>query len=272
MSVAKPFFGPQPMDEYLAVEAMSSGKLRRIGKSPRHARAYDGQSNEETALMRFGSVAHCAILEPHKFKRRYAVCPHRRDKTSTKYRLWLKDHPGVEALTQREHDEALELAEGIYENPIVAALLEDGRPEHSAIAEVDGILSKARPDFLSESSGSLVCVSLKSTDSADPFLWGYKAARARQHVADAFYEQVLAAAGHPVAGSVTIVVEREPPYWAECYELEEPQRELGLLLMRRYLAKWRECQASGKWPGYTETGISGLWLPESAYAEAGDTR
>ena len=62
-----------PFEQYHEVEAVSASGLRLLARSPWHYR--NRVSVKPTRPMLRGTLAHCALLEPHALDERYIVAP-----------------------------------------------------------------------------------------------------------------------------------------------------------------------------------------------------
>ena len=100
-------------DEYHAHSALGSSDVRRIMVSPLH---FEGR--EEPAVrpsyFTFGSAAHCAYLEPHKFEEEYRAKPLEVDGKGPRtnyYKDWLATQPPCEWLSAEDYDKVLKVVE-----------------------------------------------------------------------------------------------------------------------------------------------------------------
>ena len=66
-----------PIEEYLAIPAMSSSGLQQFRRSPAHYHWSRANPVAETDAMRFGTAVHTAILEPGLFDATYVTMGHR---------------------------------------------------------------------------------------------------------------------------------------------------------------------------------------------------
>lgn len=132
--------------------------------------------------------------------------------------------------------------------------LDPARSEVTALAEVDGVMCRARFDNLPE-RGS-VFYDLKSTTdaSADAVIraveaYGYDAQAAH-------YQAVLEAATGQRRRARLIFAEKEPPHEVAVVELvDDPSAESDWMVAARSKVAearrlWAECLRTGQWPGY----------------------
>lgn len=201
-----------------------------------------------------GQLAHCAILEPAEFDRRYAVGPDVSRATKA-WKEWEASLPaGVIAIKPDQRETALRQAESVRRLPDVAEALAAGRPEVSAywIDPDTGVLCRCRPDWVHPAGESgVVLLDVKTYSDASPAEFARQIARKRYHVQDAFYSDGFGrAAGVDVLGFVFVAVETEWPFAASAVMLDEPGRDVGRIQYRRDLDVYARCLAANEWPGY----------------------
>ena len=250
-----PFFGYLPLDEYLAMSAVSSSDLKALARSPAHYRMRT--EKEQTSAMLLGSLTHCMILEPDEVNSRYWACE--LDRRTKAYKEAMADQPaGTVSVTLKEWEEARRMADTVHGNATCVSLLSSGLAEQSVFATVwddpdCSFVGKCRPDYLAEFGDSRIHVSLKTTRDASPDAfskrpWG-QYWKLGYHMADAWYARVLACAGQPVEATVTIAI--EAPGIVQLYELSDSAMAEASEKVDELLALLSRCQASGEWPGYS---------------------
>lgn len=147
-----------------------------------------------------------------------------------------------------------DMAEELSKNTLVMEqLLHEGRPEVSAFApdERTGVLRRARFDWL----GSTILSDYKTADCADPHVWVRKNAAAYgYHQQHAWYLDMARDLGHPADAFAFIVQEKDAPYLVSVVELDAAAVARGRELNDRALEIFRDCEASGIWPGYQQPG------------------
>ncbi|CUJ51834.1 PD-(D/E)XK nuclease-like domain-containing protein [Achromobacter xylosoxidans] len=211
-------------------------------------------AEKERAGQLEGQLAHCAILEPAEFDRRYAVGPDVSRATKA-WKKWEASLPaGVIAIKPDQRETALRQAESVRRLPDVAEALAAGRPEVSAywIDPDTGVLCRCRPDWVHPAGESgVVLLDVKTFSDASPAEFARQIARKRYHVQDAFYSDGFGrAAGVDVLGFVFVAVETEWPFAASAVMLDEPGRDVGRVQYRRDLDTYARCLAANDWPGY----------------------
>ncbi|MEX3614445.1 MAG: PD-(D/E)XK nuclease-like domain-containing protein [Burkholderia gladioli] len=278
------------IDAYHARSEISKSGLDDINVSPAHFYALHLDPKRPARPMRAGQLeghlAHCAILEPDEFSKRYAVVPADAPRRPTEVQ-WNAKKPsedsiaamawwtefnacanGATIIATAQYETAMRQAESVRDLPEVREALQRGRAEVSAFwtDPTTGVQCRCRPDWVhnaTESATILLDVKTFSSAGADEFR--RQAARKRYHVQDAFYTDGYAAAsGLNVLAFVFVAVETEWPYAAHAMMLDEPSREQGRADYARNLATYARCDATGEWPGYSKE-ITLITLPQWAF-------
>jgi exodeoxyribonuclease VIII len=242
--------------DYHADPAISASQLKEIGRSPYHywSRYLDPNrvAMVPTAAMRFGSLAHCAVLEPDELSKRYQLAPDRRTKEG-KAAVIEMAAAGIEAVSEADLAQALQIADAVRSNSTAALLLSDGAAEQSFWFDdiPTGLRCKCRPDWF---DGATI-VDLKTCQDASPT--GFAKAVAN------FGYQIQAA--HYLAGTlatrfVFVAVEKTAPYAIGVYELNTEALIHGSIARHNALQIIQDCRAINFYPGYTD-GIQTLQLP-----------
>ncbi|MGE8629490.1 PD-(D/E)XK nuclease-like domain-containing protein [Achromobacter denitrificans] len=248
----------QDIDAYHGGAGISKTGLDHIARSPAtfYALHLDPARppEKERAGQLEGQLAHCAILEPAEFDKRYVVGPDVSRATKA-WKEWEASLPaGVIAIKPDQRETALRQAESVRRLPDVAEALAAGRPEVSAywIDPDTGVLCRCRPDWVHPAGESgVVLLDVKTFSDASPAEFARQIARKRYHVQDAFYSEGFGrAAGVDVLGFVFVAVETEWPFAASAVMLDEPGRDVGRIQYRRDLDTYARCLAANEWPGY----------------------
>jgi len=168
---------------------------------------------------------------------------------------------GVSLVTEADFALAKGMAEGARRHPTVRAMLEQpGSAECSAFAEVDGVLCKARFDYLpDQSERRITAIDLKTAFSAHPLKFTKNAARLDYGVQHVSYLDVLAEIMGPMPHDMQpellfAVVDKRPPHFTALIGLPEIWVQKARERTQRARRVIRECQESGVWPDYG-TGI-----------------
>ena len=204
---------------------------------------------EQTAAQRVGTLAHCTILEPEAFARRYAVGPDviRSTKVWKEWEASLA--PGVEAIKPDEAAVAWAQRESVLKLPGMAEILSAGAAEVSAywIDPYTGVLCRCRPDYAFTDA----LIDLKTVGRGDTYGFSRQAQSLNYHVQDAFYSWGYAqASGMPERDFWFLTVETEYPYLSARHRLPVEAKNEGLALVRKKLDLYAECLKRKEWPGY----------------------
>ena len=265
-----------PIDVYHASAGISKTGLDRIERSPAHFYALTLDPNrppeKERAGQLEGQLAHCAILEPDEFDKRYAVLPADAPDRPTEAMLnakkpsesslarqkwwadWNANNQGKVVITHEQRETAMRQAESVRRLPDVAEALASGMPEVSAYWEdpETGVLCRCRPDWVHPVGESgVILLDVKTYSDASPDEFARQAARKRYDVQDAYYSDGYAlASGLDVLAFIFVAVETEWPYAASAVMLDDMSRESGRAKARRNLNTYAQCLKSGQWPGH----------------------
>jgi hypothetical protein len=231
--------------DYHDFDAISSSGLGYIKKSPAHFKCrHLKKRSPEFAL---GSAAHAAILEPDVFKRDYVVVD-AEDRRTASYKAAKKEHGEEKLLLKKDAD----LIEGMSD----AAWLDDrindflsmeGESELSFFATEPetGLLIKARFDFLSMSEK--VCIDLKTT--ADIFSFKKSIENYGYYRQQAFYSDIFFwVTGDFLERFLFLAVEKEPPFSAKLFEIDEEYFIAAREEVRELLYVYAECKKKDRWP------------------------
>ena len=242
--------------DYHAGPGLSKSGMDRLAISPEHYRSYLVEPREETKALRVGSALHKLALEPDTFGDECAVAPHcdRRTKEGkAEYAAFEAASAGKMILSFDEHDLASNMARSIRTRKLPAAAI--GAPGEAEVSffwkdPSLGTLCKCRPDYL-RNDGYIV--DIKTTEDARKAHFERSAETYRYYVQAAFYLQgVEAVTGERMKDFIFIVVEKSPPFAVACYYADTEMIFAGNEEVRRCLALYEECEASGDWPGYAE--------------------
>jgi hypothetical protein len=266
-----------PIDEYHAHPALSNTGLRDFARSPFHYHALHLDAlrprRDPTRSQLMGNLAHCLILEPDEFHKRYAVGPVS-DQRLKAWKEWEDAQPkGLILIKPDEYDIAQAQALSVRSIPDVAAILGNGKAERSAFWRdpTTGVLCRCRPDWThpcgTAQRPAAVLLDVKTCDDASPSGFARQIARMAYHYQDAWYTEGYArAAGVEVMGFVFVAVEDAWPFAACAVMLTDEERAAAAVENRALLTRFAECQRTNNWPGYS-TGIEIVQLPRWASAQ-----
>jgi hypothetical protein len=245
-----------PAEVYHKVDALSKSLMTKALRSPAHYRAaVDGKSDEPTKAMQIGTVAHTAILEPHKLSEIVAIKPEGMSLVTKEGKAWKAENDGKIILDAEEAADIEGMAQAVRRHPSFEPSHLDNKIEASVFAEDEetGLPLKARPDLWAEGIGLILDV--KTTDDASEEAFLRTIQKFAYHVQAAHYIEMTGASDF-----VFITVERNAPYAVAAYRLSPEWLELGFETRRRAIRIVHECTALNSWPAYP-TGTTTLALP-----------
>lgn len=245
--------------DYHAHPAVSKSVLDKIARSPMHARAYlDGEREEPTAAMQFGTALHACVLEPELFADQYRVFEGDRRTKDGKARYEELQASGKSIISAADFDAIAAMTARIRHHEAARYLLDDGIAESSVFWQhtPTGLECKCRPDFWTADGSTLV--DLKTCEDASPAAFARSVAAYRYHVQAAHYM-----VGTQAKRFLFVAVEKKAPYAVAVYELDSAALTEGHRLRDRDLEQYASCQEFGVWPGYPAD-IQTLTLPKWA--------
>lgn len=210
-----------------------------------------------------GNLAHCAVLEPDEFDKRYIVGPTLNRNTKA-WKEFVAANPGKVAIQQDQRDTAFRMRDQVCAIPDIAETLAIGRAEQSAywIDPETGLLCRCRPDWVQATKQGDILLDLKTYNSADPNECARQIARKRYYVQDPFYSDGWAAAtGRKILAFVFVFVSTEWPHVASPLMLEPEDREQGRHEYRANLETYKKCLDTNQWPGHC-SGVRTISLPK----------
>lgn len=269
-----------PAEQYHAVEALSATGLRVFARSPWHF--HNRVPVKPTRPMLRGTLAHCAVLEPHAMEQRYVVTPADAPRRPTKAQwqakkpseesqaamAWWEDFQrkceGREIIMAEEYEITQMQLRAIAADPDLAKTLRSGQAEVSVfwIDPQTGIYCKARPDWVHGLGGAEVeLLDLKSTADESPSGFGRAAARMKYHLQAVHYtEGFEIATGCDVSQFTFAAVTNTPPVLAVPYKLTDEIEAQAYDERRELLERFAWCRSEGKWPAYGQ-GVQLLDFP-----------
>jgi len=245
---------------------ISKHGLDLINRAPAlYAWKKSGEAEEETSpALRWGTLVHLAVLEPHKLRDEVAVAPEGIDRrTKAGKEAWAEfeaSAAGKITCTVEEVRKLREIFDAVRSHPAANALLTgDLGIEHSVYwtDPETGIACRARPDVIR--CDGLV-IDLKTCQSAERNAFSRASANYRYNVQAAFYLDGLRANGVEADAFVFIAVEKEAPFLVQCLAADDSFVSSGRAAYRRDLETYQRCLTSGDWPGYSDA-VEPLALP-----------
>lgn len=271
-----------PFETYVAIEAMNISRLKELARSGQHFQ-YRAAHPQETKPLSLGKAAHCAVLEPERFGREFAIWSRRSENTGNlcprngqwwdRFRV---EHAGQSIINEDERDAALAIQQAVRADADAMRYLAEGDPEvvlEWTMGEDLGLTNrrcKGRVDWLTRIEGARCLVGLKTSKDCRPFIFGSQAAKLDYALQWAWYFDGYGRChGEAPAKVVEIVVESAAPHAVVVYRIETDILLEGRDRYRELLKQLGECEASGVWPGPC-VGEQVLSLPTWYYHQQDD--
>lgn len=154
------------------------------------------------------------------------------------------------------------MADVLRRDRLAAAMLrpDSGAAEQTLVwrDEATGVMCRAMVDWLR--GGDVV--DYKTTADASPAAFRRAVANHGYHIQRAHYLDGVRALGlAEVPRFVFVAQEKEPPYLVTCFQLDDEFAALGSASIARAREIYRDCTASGIWPGYVTDDFAILTPP-----------
>ncbi len=243
----KPGLYPKmPMAEYLSIKAFSSGLGQRIlTQSPLHAWTESpwnpNRERDDSGTADIGTFAHAMLLEGGSdalvvvqaadWRTNAAKAERGAARAAGKLPILAHKVPEVEAMVKAAYEYVLESE--------IMGIFAKGAAEQTVVFESEGVLCKARPDWLGE-----YCLSYKTTaGSAQPDAW------IRTQLPQ--YDLGIALYGRGTGKRVvTLVQEQSAPFSCSLIGLDPAYQALAEARLDQALSMWKSCLELGKFPAY----------------------
>lgn len=257
--------------EYHAHPSVSASWLKAINRSPLHF--WDRYINpnrtddEPTPAMKLGTLAHCAILEPEEFDKRYIVMPDGIDKrTKEGKQLWADLlATGREPVKRDDWILVANMANAALKYPAMANIMPIAQKELSLFwtDSNTGTECKMRPDIFIAPCDAYprgLIIDVKTLPDASPETFPRRV----------WEGDMLIQAGHYSSGHYHIygclpdfgwlAVENARPHAVKLYMATSAQIEYGIDECIRLMRIYNTCMAANNWPAYGDE-IAELELP-----------
>lgn len=250
--------------DYHANPAISHSKLECFRRRPAlYYKKYIAKTierEEPSTAFRVGSAAHCSVLEPTEWAKRYAVKPEGIDRRTKdgkeKWAQFEELHAGKTIIDQDEAATVLKMRDAVFENQLGAQLLARGVPE--ATWRTGGSMPLQcrsdwfNPDGCELTEGRAYVADLKTVESLDDetfsnferavFRWGY-------HRQAGFYLPLITELwSKPVFDFFFIVVEKCEPFGVAVFRLTDDAVALGQDETVADLRDLKRCIDNDTWP------------------------
>ena len=243
-----------PAAEYFALPGVSITRLKELKRSPQHYR-HQLEHPKQSPSLSLGTAAHCAVLEPERFAREFAVWSKRTasgnlaPRNSAAYTAFCEENEGRTIITEDEYIDAMAMCDAVRSHAAAMMYLETGDPEVTLQWELGGRACKGRVDWLTRVESEHVLVGLKSARDCRHMIFGTQAARLGYHLQWAWYHDGYEELARVLPRVVEIVVESAPPYAVAVYAIPEDVLLQGRDEYRELIEQLGECERTGVWAG-----------------------
>lgn len=275
-----------PFAEYLAAPALSSGVIHTLNTQCAKAAWYESHLNrvrgnddeaDDTAESDVGSVAHqillegssdcCAVINPedHPAEKSGAI-PNgwtnksiRAARDAARAAGKIPMLPGAMNKCMRMVESAREYIDSLKRNePAVWAALQPngGISELSVFFEQDGILSRMRPDRISNDRRIVVHVKTTST-SVEPESWTRTQMSANGYwLTAAWYRLGIDLTfGEPDSEHLFLLIGQKPPHLCSLVGVDPAGFAHGVEQMDVGFTAWKQCLTRNHFPGYANRAV-----------------
>lgn len=241
-----------PAHVYYGIDALSNS-IAKIGlsRSWYHARqAMLGEFRVESEKFDIGTAAHALLLEGSSAK----ICVVEADDWRTKAAKEQRDQAREAGMTPilAKHNAALQLmvtaAREFIAQTEFASIFQNGAPEVTIVWDEDGLLCKARTDWLTHDRR--VIIDYKTTENAAPEAFGKSIAKYGYDFQSSWYSRGVSAAAGIDPAFILFAQESEYPYRCSLHGLSNTYNEIAEAKCERALAEYRACKQADKWPAY----------------------
>lgn len=256
------------MAEYQARPEISSHDLKLIHKAPFAYRYAKDQGVTEDEDMCLGSLLHLAVLEPDLLESEVAIVPadapprplpvhHKIRKEGREltdvakarfdfWDAWTAENEGKKQVSAADLERVQGMHKSLMATPTVRnAITVAGLREAVGIFEYEGVQCRMRPDIWADDE----IIDLKSTGDCERGAFSREIYSKRYHSQASFYNEGCAALGRPIRRFVWIAIETKAPYLCTFHFAAVSVLEHGRIDNVRDLAKFKECEETGVWPG-----------------------
>lgn len=243
-----------PFTDYLQWDCLSQSTLKEGRESMAHLAAAIAHERvkEVTDDMALGTALHCAFLEPELMPLHVVRWDGGR-RYGGKWDEFCDEHADKTILTPDRYELLVGMVRSMRRHPFVREWwAKTEAVEVSAVGEIEGVLMKGRTDALTPEP----LVDLKKVRSTHPAAIMRTVLTFGYHIQAHIYQQLF-----DRGRFVLLCVEDKPPYDVVPFELSPAMLRIGRDEATDLLAKYKQCKASGAWPGRSDKIVT-LEAPE----------
>lgn len=261
-------------EEYRAIEAVNSGGLMKMSRSPAHYFEERINPSESTPAQLLGIHVHMAALEWERWKSSVVAKPDFGTGEGSRKRKWAWEAelaPGIIVCEPEYIDKVELMARKLHAHPKFAALFTGAACEVVLIWKdpVTGLWCKARLDLLTQLSGRPVVLDVKTTTDASYEKFSKQVWNMQWDLQAAQYTDGARAHYGVEPLYVWAAVESKPPHEVQLFVANEATIEHGQHRRGRAIKRLARCIKEQKFPGYGEELVN-LSLPHSAWYDLED--
>lgn len=258
----------------IVVPVNQSDLFRILTQSPLHCWTQNRHLNpfyerEESVDMDAGSIAHAVLLEGDYSRVVTLDFPDFRTKAAKEARdaAWADKKLPVLASRMKDIEAMVDSAKAqLAMMPEHRDAFTGGEAEKLLEWSQDGVLCRAKPDYVQHSGEKKRRVyDYKTTGgTANPERLSRQIFDMGYDIQGVLYEMAVEAVHGVPADFFLVTQENDPPYALSVVALSPSAKWYGQARVTAALALWKQCLASGKWPGYpTQT----CWAELPEYLE-----
>ena len=218
---------------------LSFSSLKAFARSPLAFIEYKTNKKEPTPAMRFGTLAHRAILEPERYSRTVAIYEgQRRGKAWKEFEA---EHADMDIVTASEAMTIRQLAYRVEEHPYAGSMLKQcTKFEVPFKMEQCDVPHRGIIDAL----GSWFMLDLKTTQSVSHYMLQRNIYDLKYYMQAAIYQRAAALMGYDHEAYFIIAVESTAPYHVQVVELEPHYIARGHIEWENLLEQWKRWDGS----------------------------
>lgn len=231
--------------EYHADPALGSTSLKTLAlRTPAHWK-WERENPVHKDAYDIGTAAHSLILEDDDSQLVLVEANDWKTKAAQAEKAKARSE-GKIALLPKELAQVKAMRDSAMAHPLARNAFTNHRAEESVFWEEDGQMFKCRPDAWKQG----LVVDLKTSADADPNEFGKVAYNFGYFMSAPHYVDGIKKATGEEVKFAFVNVEKSPPYLVSVTELTESDMNRGRFQLDRAKRIYRECMASGNWPGY----------------------
>lgn len=254
-----------PMAEYLALPALSSGMCQKLlAQSPLHAwidSAFNpNREQDNSKVADIGTTMHDLLLggegkivvinpqdHPTEKDGKFASGWTNKSIRAARDKAYAAGKTPILLAAHQKVELAVNAAREYVAHSEISGVFDSGKAEQTIIWEENGVLCKARPDWLT--ADCRVCLSYKTTSgTAEPNSW-IRTQLPSYDVSTIFYSRAVASLG-VVAQIVHLVQEQSDPFACSLIALAPSFEQLASRKLDTAIALWADCSSKNHWPAY----------------------